>query len=181
MVFIIGEIGTNHAGSVKIAKKIIDAAVDAGFDAVKFQKKNVEKIYTNEFLDSYLESPWGTTQREMRLYREFSDTQFKEIDKYCKKKKIPWFVSCWDIGSQIHMRRFKTKYNKVSSAMLIHEKLLKIIDLNKVELSILTLLALSIIFFGFYPDPFSNTYSVSVENFLNEYNDKLNSYNLQNQ
>ena len=62
-----------------------------------------------------------------------------------------------------------------------NQKLLKIIDLNKVELSILTLLALSIIFFGFYPDPFSNTYSVSVENFLNEYNDKLNSYNLQNQ
>ena len=64
---------------------------------------------------------------------------------------------------------------------LTNQKLLKIIDLNKVELSILTLLALSIIFFGFYPDPFSNTYSVSVENFLNEYNDKLNNYNLQNQ
>lgn len=131
MVFIIGEIGTNHAGSVKIAKKIIDAAVDAGFDAVKFQKKNVEKIYTNKFLDSYLESPWGTTQREMRVFREFSDVQFKEIDKYCKKKKIPWFVSCWDLDSQIHMRRFKTKYNKVSSAMLIHKELLKTIAQEK--------------------------------------------------
>ena len=61
----------------------------------------------------------------MRTYREFSDKQFQEIDKYCKKKKIPWFVSCWDVGSQIHMRRFKTKYNKIASAMLIHEKLLK--------------------------------------------------------
>ena len=64
---------------------------------------------------------------------------------------------------------------------MANQKLLKMIDLNKVELFILTLLALGIIFFGFYPDPFSNTYSASVENFLNEYNEKLNSYNLQNQ
>jgi N-acetylneuraminate synthase len=131
MVFIIGEIGTNHAGDIKIAKKIIDAAVAAGFDAIKFQKKNVEKIYTNKFLDSYLESPWGTTQREMRLYREFSNKQFNEIDKYCKKKKIPWFVSCWDVDSQIEMKKFKLKYNKIASAMLIHEKLLKIVAKEK--------------------------------------------------
>ena len=72
-------------------------------------------------------------------------------------------------------------YKRVVFGELTNQKLLRIIDLNKVELSILTLLALGIIFFGFYPDPFSNTYSVSVENFLNEYNDKLNSYNLQNQ
>ncbi len=72
-------------------------------------------------------------------------------------------------------------YKRVVFGELTNQKLLKIIDLNKVELSILTLLALGIIFFGFYPDPFSNTYSVSVENFLNEYNDKLNNYNLQNQ
>ena len=131
MVFIIGEIGTNHAGDINIAKKIIDAAVDSGFNAVKFQKKNVEKIYTNKFLDSYLESPWGTTQREMRLYREFSNKQFNEIDKYCKKKKIPWFVSCWDIDSQVEMKKFKLKYNKIASAMLIHEKLLKIVAKEK--------------------------------------------------
>ncbi len=131
MVFIIGEIGTNHTGDIKIAKKIIDAAVAAGFDAIKFQKKNVEKIYTNKFLDSYLESPWGTTQREMRLYREFSNKQFNEIDKYCKKKKIPWFVSCWDVDSQIEMKKFKLKYNKIASAMLIHEKLLKIVAKEK--------------------------------------------------
>ena len=97
MVFIIGEIGTNHNGSIDIAKKIIDVAVNTGFDAVKFQKKNVEKIYTKEFLDSFLESPWGTTQREMRLHREFSEKEFKQIDQYCKKRKIQWFVSSWDI------------------------------------------------------------------------------------
>lgn len=125
MVLIIAEIGTNHMGSVKIAKKIIDVAADTGCNAVKFQKKNVEKIYTKEFLDSPLESPWGTTQREMRLHREFSIKQYKEIDRHCKKMKISWFVSCWDIGSQIQMRQFKTKYNKVASAMLAHLKLLE--------------------------------------------------------
>ena len=131
MVFVIAEIGTNHMGDIKIAKKLIDVAKNAGCDAVKFQKKNVEKIYSDEFLDSYLESPWGTTQREMRLYREFSSKQFSEIDKYCKKKKIFWFVSCWDIESQNEMKKFKTKYNKVASAMLTHHKLLEIIAKEK--------------------------------------------------
>ena len=127
MVFIIAEIGTNHMGDIKIAKKLIDVAKDAGCDAVKFQKKTVEKIYSKNFLDSYLESPWGKTQREMRLYREFDLKQFADIDKYCKKKKIFWFVSCWDVDSQIKMKRFKTKYNKVASAMLTHHKLLETI------------------------------------------------------
>ena len=130
-VFIIAEIGTNHTGNVGIAKKIIDVAVEAGCDAVKFQKKNVEKIYSKKFLDSYLESPWGTTQREMRLHRELSIKDFEKINSYCKKKKIEWFVSCWDIDSQISMNKFNTKYNKVASAMLIHEKLLKIIAKEK--------------------------------------------------
>jgi len=131
LVFITAEIGTNHMGSIDISKKIIDAAIAAGCNAVKFQKKNVEKIYTKKFLDSYLVSPWGTTQREMRLQREFSDKQFKEIDRYCKRKKIHWFVSCWDLESQIHMRKFKTKYNKVASAMLIHHTLLETIAKEK--------------------------------------------------
>ena len=131
MVFIIAEIGTNHMGDIKIAKKLIDVAKDAGCDAVKFQKKSVEKIYSKKFLDSYLESPWGKTQREMRLYREFDLKQFTEIDKYCKKKKIFWFVSCWDVDSQIKMKQFKTKYNKVASAMLTHHKLLETIAKEK--------------------------------------------------
>ena len=131
MVFIIAEIGTNHTGSIDIAKKIIDLVVQEGCDAVKFQKKNVEKIYTKEFLDSPIYSPWGTSQREMRLHREFSDKQFNSINTYCKKKKIPWFVSCWDTESQLQMRKFKTKFNKVASAMLIHKKLLKLIAEEK--------------------------------------------------
>ena len=131
MTFVIAELGTNHMGNIETAKKIIDVAVNAGCDAVKLQKKNVEKMYTKEFLDSPLDSPWGTTQREMRLHREFSDKEFKQIDTYCKKKKIPWFVSCWDVESQKHMRKFKTKYNKIASAMLVHDKLLEIVAQEK--------------------------------------------------
>jgi N-acetylneuraminate synthase len=131
MVFIIAELGTNHMGDVKNAKKLIDVAVSAGCNAVKLQKKNVEKIFAKEFLDSPLESPWGTTQRDMRLHREFNDNQFKQIRMHCKRKKIPWFVSCWDVESQIHMREFRTKFNKVASAMLVHEKLLETIAQEK--------------------------------------------------
>ena len=131
MTFVIAEIGTNHMGNLKIAKQIIDLAKDAGCDAVKFQKKNVEKIYTKKFLDSPMDSPWGTTQRQMRTHREFSIKQFEEINKYCKKKKIVWFASCWDTESQISMRKFKTKYNKVASAMLTHKKLLELIAKEK--------------------------------------------------
>ena len=131
MTFVIAELGTNHMGDIAVAKKIIDVAVDAGCNAVKLQKKNVEKIYTKEFLDSSLDSPWGTTQREMRLHREFSYNEFKKIDVYCKKKKIPWFVSCWDVESQKQMRKFKTKYNKIASAMLVHDKLLEAVAQEK--------------------------------------------------
>ncbi|MGI0010664.1 MAG: N-acetylneuraminate synthase family protein, partial [Nitrosopumilaceae archaeon] len=127
MVFITAEIGINHNGSIEIAKKLIDLAVSAGCDAVKFQKRNVEKVYTKEFLDQPRESPWGTTQRDQKIGLELSEKDYHIIDKYCKKKKIPWYVSCWDVGSQIQMRKFKTKYNKVSSAMLVHHKLLQTI------------------------------------------------------
>lgn len=127
MVFIIAEIGINHNGDIDIAKKLIDVAVEAGCDAVKFQKRTVEKVYSKEVLDSPRESPWGKTTREQKEGIEFSVKQYKIIDKYCKSKKIPWFVSCWDVDSQILMKQFKTKYNKVASAMLIHKKLVNII------------------------------------------------------
>ena len=130
-VFVIAEIGTNHMGDLNVAKKLIEVAAKADCDAVKFQKKNVEKIYTKKFLDSYLESPWGNTQREMRLHREFNDKQFSEIAKHAKKNKIEWFVSCWDIESQLSMQKFNTKYNKVASAMLVHTKLLETIAEEK--------------------------------------------------
>lgn len=131
MVFITAEIGINHNGSMEITKKLIDTAVIAGCDAVKFQKRNVEKVYSKEVLDSPRESPWGTTTRQQKMGLEFSFDQYGEIDRYCKEKKIQWFVSCWDVGSQIDMRRFNTKYNKVASAMIVHNKLLETIAEEK--------------------------------------------------
>ena len=127
MTFITAEIGINHNGSMKIAKELIDIASAAGCNAVKFQKRNVEKVYSKKVLDSYRESMWGTTTREQKFGLEFSEKQYSKIDQYCKKKKILWYVSCWDVGSQIQMRKFKTKYNKVASAMLTHKKLLETI------------------------------------------------------
>ena len=131
LVFITAEIGINHNGSIDIAKKLIDIATSAGCDAVKFQKRNVEKVYSKQLLDQPRESPWGTTQREQKLGLEFSEKDYKIIDTYCKKKKIPWYLSCWDVSSQIQMRKFKTKYNKVASAMLVHKKLLETIAEEK--------------------------------------------------
>ena len=111
MVFVIAEIGINHNGDIKIAKKLIDIAVLAGCDAVKFQKRTIEKVYSKDVLDSPRESPWGVTTREQKLGLEFSFKDYELIDKYCKLKKIDWFVSCWDIESQIKMRKIKTKFN----------------------------------------------------------------------
>ncbi len=128
MVFITAEIGINHNGSLEIAKKLIDVAKDSGCDAVKFQKRTVEKVYTKDVLDSPRESPWGTTTREQKLGLELSLEGFSQIDKYCKKQKIEWFVSCWDTESQKEMKQFNLKHNKVASAMLVHKPLLEIIS-----------------------------------------------------
>ena len=106
MTFIVAEIGINHNGDLEIAKKLNDLAIVAGCNAVKFQKRTVEKVYSQNVLDSPRDSPWGDTTREQKLGLEFSLNDYKKIDSYCKKKKIPWFVSCWDISSQIDMRKF---------------------------------------------------------------------------
>jgi len=131
MTFICAEIGINHNGSIDIAKKLIDVAVRCGCDAVKFQKRNVEMVYTKETLDSSRESPFGKTTREQKLGLELSLKQYSMIDKYCKKQKIHWYVSSWDVQSQIEMRKFHTKYNKIASAMLIHKKLLETVAEEK--------------------------------------------------
>ena len=117
-MFLIAEIGINHNGDLKVAKKLIDSASEAGFDAVKFQKRTVEKVYSKEFLDSHRESPWGKTQREQKLGLELSLEEYKEIDIYCKKLKIQWSASAWDINSQKFLQQFDLKFNKVASPMM---------------------------------------------------------------
>lgn len=123
-VFIVAEIGINHNGDLDIAKKLIDWAVLAGCDAVKFQKRTVDKVYTKEYLDSYRESPWGMTQRAQKEGLEFGKIEYDEIDKYCKEKGIDWFASAWDIESQLFLKQYNLKYNKIASAMLINDEIL---------------------------------------------------------
>ena len=124
-IFIIAEIGINHNGDMSICKELIDVAVNSGCDAVKFQKRDINEVYTQEFLDSHRESPWGTTQREQKIGLEFNAKQYQEIESYCKKKNIEWFASAWDINSQKFLRQFNTKYNKVASAMIVYSELLE--------------------------------------------------------
>ena len=124
-IIIIGEIGINHNGDIVICKQLIDAAKDSGADCVKFQKRDINQVYTQEFLDSPRESQWGTTQREQKLGLEFSAEQYQEIEDYCKSKGLEWFASAWDINSQKFLRQFNSKYNKVASAMIVHTELLK--------------------------------------------------------
>ena len=124
-IFIIGEIGINHNGDLGITKDLIDVAVDAGADAVKFQKRTIDLVYTKEFLDSPRESPWGITQREQKEGLEFGLEEYKEIDRYCKEKNIEWFASAWDLESQDFLNQFNMKYNKIASAMIVYKDLLK--------------------------------------------------------
>ena len=127
MVFVTAEIGINHNGDIDIAKKLIDVAKLAGCDAVKFQKRTVDKVYSKEVLDSHRESPWGTTTREQKNGLEFNKKEYDLIDEYCKEKKIDWYASSWDIDSQKFLRQYNLKYNKVASAMLTNKKLLEVI------------------------------------------------------
>ncbi|MBT4668716.1 MAG: N-acetylneuraminate synthase [Candidatus Ruthia sp.] len=126
-IFIIAEIGINHNGDMSICKELIDVAVESGCDAVKFQKRDLDKVYTQEFLDSPRESQWGTTQREQKSGLEFSKEQYEEIDQYCKEKNIEWFASAWDLNSQKFLQQFDCKYNKIASAMIVYEDLLKMV------------------------------------------------------
>ncbi len=122
--FIVAEIGINHNGDIRLAKKLIDMAVIAGCDAVKFQKRTVDKVYTSDYLDSPRKSPWGETQRAQKEGLEFGKKEYDEIDRYCREKGIEWYASAWDIDSQKFLQQYDCKYNKVASAMLINEDLL---------------------------------------------------------
>ena len=124
-ITIIAEIGINHNGDLNICKQLIDVAKDSGADCVKFQKRDINQVYTQEFLDSPRESQWGKTQRDQKKGLEFNLDHYKEIDVYCKKKKIEWYASAWDLSSQEFLKQFNCNYNKVASAMIVYEDLLK--------------------------------------------------------
>ncbi len=123
--FIIAEIGINHNGSVSLAKKMIDIAVTTGCDAVKFQKRTVDVVYTKEELAKERKSVFGTTNGDLKRGLEFGKEEYKEIDSYCKEKGILWFASCWDEGAVDFIDQFDPPCYKIASASLTDDNLLK--------------------------------------------------------
>ena len=129
--FIISEIGINHNGDLKLAKRMIDESILAGVNAVKFQKRDINLVYSKKILSERRDSPWGTTQYDQKKGLEFDLKEYKEIDKYCKKKGIEWFASAWDTNSVKFLEKFDLRYNKVASAMIVDLKLLNQIASQK--------------------------------------------------
>ncbi len=124
--YLIAEIGINHNGDIDIAKKLIKNAKVAGFNAVKFQKRDINKVYSKDFLDSKRDSPWGSTQREQKRGLEFNEEQYQEVENFCKDLKIEWFASAWDINSLNFLDKFDSiKYHKIASAMIVDDNFLK--------------------------------------------------------
>ena len=137
-LFLIAEIGINHNGDLKIAKQLIKESKLAGFDAVKFQKRSIDKVYSKEYLDSPRESPWGSTQRQQKEGLEFGKLEYDEIEKYCKKLNILWSASAWDLESQKFLRQYNLSFNKLASPMLGNMPLVKMIAKENIKTFIST-------------------------------------------
>ena len=129
--YLIAEIGVNHNGDMELARKMIDAARQSGADAVKFQKRTIETVYSKDILDQKRESPWGKTQRDQKKALEFNLEQYEEINDYCKNLSIDWYASAWDLNSQFFLQKFNLKYNKIASAMIVYKDLLKLVASEK--------------------------------------------------
>ena len=123
--FIIAEIGINHNGSLDIAKNLISVAKNTGCDAVKFQKRAVEIVYTPEELAKPRESPFGNTNGDLKRGLEFGIEQYKKIDEFCREMEIPWFASCWDEPSVDFIAQFDVPCFKIASASLTDDALLR--------------------------------------------------------
>lgn len=122
--YIVAEIGINHNGDIDTAKRLISVAVGAGCDAVKFQKRTVDIVYTADELAKPRESPFGTTNGDLKRGLEFELEDFEEIDHYCREVKIPWFASCWDEASVDMIAQFDVPCFKIASASLTDDNLL---------------------------------------------------------
>jgi N-acetylneuraminate synthase len=123
--FVVAEIGINHNGSVELARALIDAAVAAGCDAVKFQKRTIEMVYSAEELARPRENPFGPTNGDLKRGLEFGADQYAEIDRYCRSKGIGWFASCWDELSVDFIEHFRPPCYKIASASLTDSNLLR--------------------------------------------------------
>lgn len=123
--YIIAEIGINHSGSLETAKRLIDAAKDAGANAVKFQKRTIEAVYTQEELDKPRESPFGTTNGALKRALEFGQADYEAIDTHCKAVGVEWSASCWDTESVGFIQRFNPPWLKIPSALITNIELVK--------------------------------------------------------
>src|SRR5688572_27907526 len=123
--FIVAEIGINHNGNVEIAKKLIDTAALGACDAVKFQKRTVQVVYTPEELAKPRENPFGPTNGDLKRGLEFGQKQYEEIDRYCREKQILWYASCWDEASVDFVEQFNPPCFKIASASLTDDHLLR--------------------------------------------------------
>lgn len=123
--YIVAEIGINHNGDIDIAKKLIDLAKVAGCNAVKFQKRTVDVVYSPEELAKPRESPYGETNGDLKYGLEFELEEYQEIDRYCKEKKFPWFASCWDEASVDFISQFDVPCFKIASASLTDDELIR--------------------------------------------------------
>jgi N-acetylneuraminate synthase len=123
--YVVAEIGINHNGDLELAKRLIDAAVLAGCDAVKFQKRTVDVVYSAEELSRPRESPFGTTNGDLKRGLEFGLDEYAAIDRYCRERKIAWFASCWDEASVDFIERFEPPCYKIASASLTDHNLLR--------------------------------------------------------
>ena len=127
MIYTIAEIGINHNGSLRMAKDLVRMASLCGCNAVKFQKREIDNVYTQEFLDSHRESPWGTTQREQKEGIELTKKEFHELFDFCKELNIDFGASAWDLDSQYFLNSLVPQFHKVASPMLTNVDLLEAI------------------------------------------------------
>ncbi len=137
-IYFIAEIGINHNGNLGLAFQLIDIAKKCGCDAVKFQKRDLKIVYKENFLKEKRESPWGTTQFDQKNGLEFSEKQFDEIDKYCKKINIDWFASAWDKNSLDFLDKYNLKHNKIASAMTTNLEFVDYVSKKKIHTFIST-------------------------------------------
>jgi N-acetylneuraminate synthase len=135
---LVGEIGINHGGDIEMVKKLIDAAVLGGCAYVKFQKRDIDLVYTKEELDAPRQSPWGTTNRQQKAGLEFGLADYKTIDRYCLDKGIGWFGSPWDVNSVEFLAQFNPPFIKIASALLTNLPVLKKISETDIPVIIAT-------------------------------------------
>ena len=124
-IYIISEIGINHNGDIELAKRMILESKKCGANAVKFQKRDLNIVYTSQQLAELRDSPWGKTQKDQKEALEFNEREYRVIDEYCKKIEIDWFASAWDLNSLEFLKKFNLKYNKIASAMIVDKKFIR--------------------------------------------------------